>query len=126
MQVCVDLESQLIGKICFNNWTIYVLYFVSSNLLQKYLKNIDCPFMLLQECIKNYNNSYGFTYSNKSEYKSIIYLNKHESISELINTISHESSHLIYHINNKYSDEVRSTLIGNLSELIFNKFVLKS
>lgn len=111
--------------ICFNDWAIYVLYSVSKDNLVYYLKNINCPILFINQCLENIKDIYGFTYSNKSIKKSILYLNKHNSILDFINTISHESSHITTHINSNLNDEQRSKIIGNLSEQIFSKFVLE-
>lgn len=81
--------------------------------------------MFINQCLENIKDIYGFTYSNKSIKKSVLYLNKHNSILDFINTISHESSHITTHINSNLNDEQRSKIIGNLSEQIFSKFVLE-
>lgn len=126
MLLCVDLESQLIGKICFNDWAIYILYLVSKELVLEYLQNIDCPIYFINTALKQIPTSYGFSYTNKTNKATIVYLNKHNSILNLLNTIAHESSHVINHINPSLNDEQRSSLIGDLTESIMSEFVLQT
>lgn len=74
-------------------------------------------------CQINNTNAYGFTYSNFTKKKSVLYIYKHSDILSLINTISHESTHLMYHIQNSSNQENNCKLVGNLSEMILEKFV---
>lgn len=120
MQVCVDLEFPLIGKICYNNWTIYILYNCSIDLVKQYLKEIDCPFSILDK-IESTDNL-GFTYSNYSLKNSIISIKYTNSISDFINTLSHECTHLVFHINQYIFKEDIAIQIGDLSQIIFELF----
>lgn len=119
-------EDGLIGKICFNDWAIYILYLVSKELVLEYLQNIDCPIYFINTALKQIPTSYGFSYTNKTNKATIVYLNKHNSILNLLNTIAHESSHVINHINPSLNDEQRSSLIGDLTESIMSEFVLQT
>lgn len=74
--------------------------------------------------MKKQTHNVGFTYSNLSNRQSVIVIGKHDTKSQLINTIAHESRHLQQHIADVYDikadGEQVCYLIGAINQIIFD------
>ncbi len=126
MQVCVNQEHPLNGKICYNEWTVYILFMSSIEDIESYLKDINCPSFLIQDAINTMSQNFGFTYSNFNSRESVIYINKPKSIGDFFNTLSHECTHLIEHMDriHSFGSEQKATIFGNLFQMILENFYL--
>lgn len=114
------------------NWKVY-LYLAVDESNAEYvfskLSELHCDYSKATSAYKVLSNDYlnkGFTYTNYNTYTSLIIICKAENKGEYINTIVHEINHLKSHIANAYDlnekGEEVSYLIGNIAEIIYNKY----
>lgn len=115
------------------NWKVKILYECTCDDIDyiiETLKEIKCPNKFIKEAINNLetcNLNIGLTYSNIALKSSVIVINKTNSFSQLINTISHEYYHLICHISKALDiedEEKLAYLNGDLNMRSYN-FVRK-
>lgn len=110
------------------DWDIEVFIIVRTSNVQTIanrLKYLGCSDNTLHKSItrlRNYEDS-GFTYSNPRRHKSLMVINRPESIQEFLDTYNHEKNHVVMHICeelgiNPYSEQA-SYLAGELSKLLF-------
>ena len=94
-------------------WKVTILYDCTCDDIDyiiETLKDINCPNNYIKEALRNLetcNLNIGLTYSNIRLKSSVIVVNKTSSFAQLINTISHEYLHLLFHISKtlKIKDE---------------------
>ena len=119
----------IIDKFSVYNWRITVLYETTCDdidFIIKILKRIHCPNKHIESALDNLEEctlNSGLTYSNITLRNSVIVINKTSSFSQLINTVSHEYFHLIYHISDvlEIKDEEKlANLNGNLNMRSYN------
>ncbi len=111
------------------NWKVTIFYESTCNdidYIVEALEDINCPSRYIREAIHNLetcNLNIGLTYSNTKLKSSIIVINKTSSFGQLLNTISHEYFHLIFHIAKTLkidNEEELATLNGNLNMRSFD------
>ena len=94
----------ILDKIYLEDWEVVIVYEATCDDIDqiiKLLKEINCPNIYIKEALNNLEEcklNSGLTYSNLNLKKSVIVINKTSTISQLVNTISHEYYHLICHI----------------------------
>lgn len=99
-----------------------VLSKISHKKLEYYLHkmNISSEISKRVREIINYDNT-GFTYSKGN--KTMMFINKQESLEEFVNTYEHEKNHLEMYLCQKYNidpySEEASILSGELSKILF-------
>lgn len=90
------------------NWTVHCFIdSVPSDCMEVYgaLKRIGCKEKAIDDARKHLskrNCNTGLTYSNTQEKTSVMVIGKATSEEELLNTIAHESLHVVSHICGKY------------------------
>lgn len=113
----------ILDKIYLEDWEVVIVYEATCDDIDqiiKLLKEINCPNIYIKEALNNLEEcklNSGLTYSNLNLKKSVIVINKTSTISQLVNTISHEYYHLICHISKTLDisdEEELATLFGNL------------
>ena len=116
-----------------HDWEVTILYECTCDDIDyiiETLEGIYCPKKYIKEAIENLetcNLNIGLTYSNLKIKSSVIVVNKTSSFAQLINTISHEYFHLIYHIAKAFKikdEEELAYLNGDLNMRSY-KFVEK-
>ena len=117
-------NAMIIDKFNILDWDVTVLYETTCNDIDyiiKTLKDINCPNKFIKEALLNLEEcklNSGLTYSNLKLKSSVIVINKTSSVSEMINTVSHEYFHLISHISQILGiedEEELANLNGNLN-----------
>ena len=106
------------------DWNITILYECTCDDIDyiiETLRDINCPRRLVKEALNNLetcNLNIGLTYSNMRLKSSVIIINKTSSISQFVNSISHEYYHLICHLQKGLQiedEEELAYLLGDLS-----------
>lgn len=113
-------------RFSINDWDIHFLAYVNGydiRLITNILKELYAPDDIIarinDNCIKNELNT-GFTYSNKSERKSIIVIGKTSNGSEFLNSYSHELRHLVDDIADSDNMEIAGEEVAYLTGDICN------
>ena len=95
------------------------------------LQELDCDNNTICKAIsriKDYENS-GFTYTNSDKYKSIIVINRPDSMEEFMDTYNHEKNHVEMCICKKFGidpySEQAAYLSGQLSKKLFKALFKK-
>lgn len=110
------------------NWAVTILYECDCSDIQEitdHLLSIDCSQDYIEEALDNLNKcdeNTGLIYSNYSLNRSIIVINKDASIEEIINTIVHESFHLINHLATKFNINNEETLASLIGTFVMNTY----
>lgn len=139
MQTLSEKAFQQIGKKCYDfflidKWKVKIFIINDEcdiNYILYELRNVQCNANCISQFIDTINEkslNTGFTVSNKFLMQSVIIFGQHDSKSELINTIAHESRHLQQHIANVFhlneNSEDVCYLLGEIVQkiyIIFNK-----
>lgn len=104
------------------NWAITILYECDCSdipVIFDHLISIDCSPEFIEDVNSNLSKckkNTGLSYSNYENRRTIIVINKHTSIDELINTTVHESYHFVQQLNKVcdiQDEETLATLQGN-------------
>ena len=113
------------------DWTIYVFFHITKynveEILDK-LKYLDCHGEILEDAkehIKSGKLNTGLTYTNDNKRCSVVVISKASKPAEFVNSISHETYHVVSHIiENEHIDylsEEAAYLYGNLAQELYNK-----
>lgn len=113
------------------NWAVTILYECDCSdipIIIDHLLSIDCSQSFLNDVNNNLSKckkNTGLSYSNYESGRTIIVINKHTSIDELINTTVHESYHFIQQLSricDIQDEETLATLQGdfyvNISKVV--------
>lgn len=110
------------------DWAVTILYNCDcSNIFDiiDHLKSINCSDKYIQNAIDNLSKckkDTGLTYSNYSLNRSIMIINSATSKQEFINTIVHESFHLIATLYKKFNIDDEETLASLIGNFVMNTY----
>lgn len=111
------------------NWAVIILYECDCSDISDitdHLYSIECSPEFIEDVLSNlqkckYNT--GLSYSNYETRRTIIVINKHTSIKEIINTTVHEAYHFIQQLNkacNINDEETLATIIGDFYTKLYD------
>lgn len=112
-------------------WEIYVYYNITcyhiEEILDK-LKCLDCGKEILkdaEEHMRSAKLNTGLTYTNDKKQCSLVVISKATEPAQFINSISHETFHVVSHIcdskNIDFLSEDAAYLYGDLAQKLYNK-----
>lgn len=117
------------------DWDIEVFIIMEDENIQcilNKLKDLNCSNEILHRAASrliDYENS-GFTFTNQEKHKSIIVINKPDSIGEFIDTYNHEKNHVEMHICKEFSidplSEKAAYISGELAKKLFKASVISN
>lgn len=116
-----------------NKWAVYICYGTNKNNLDEIINDLislGCPMRDAENAALTVSNQLntGLTFTNLEERVSYVCISNVTSVSQMVNTISHEIKHLQSHICEYYdvseSSEQAAYLIGYITMNIY-KFLSK-